>query len=123
MIHADFLPENLMVKGDDIQLIDFDDSGFGWHLFEFATSLFFDLGEDYFDEVFAAMVRGYRKHRELPDAHLELMPVFFMARAFTYLGWMHTRSETETAQQMAPVIIEGACELAESLLTGASRPT
>ena len=116
MIHADFLPENLMVKGDDIQLIDFDDSGFGWHLFEFATSLFFDLGEDHFDEVFAAMVRGYRKHRDLPDAHLELMPVFFMARAFTYLGWAHTRSETDTAQEMAPVVISGACELAESLL-------
>ncbi|MGI9286770.1 MAG: phosphotransferase enzyme family protein, partial [Pseudomonadales bacterium] len=81
LIHADFLPENLMVNGSDIQLIDFDDSGFGWHLFEFATSLFFDLGEDHFDTVFDAMVRGYRKHRELPDAHLELMPVFFMARA------------------------------------------
>jgi Ser/Thr protein kinase RdoA (MazF antagonist) len=116
MIHADFLPENLMVKGDEIQLIDFDDSGFGWHLFEFATSLFFDLGEDYFEEVFAAMVRGYRKHRELTDAHLELMPVFFMARGFTYLGWIHSRGETETAQEMAPIVISGACELAESLL-------
>ncbi len=116
MIHADFLPENLMVKGEQIQLIDFDDSGFGWHLFEFATSLFFDLGEDHFDAVFDAMVRGYRKHRELPDAHLDLMPVFFMARALTYLAWAHTRSETDTAQEMTPIIVAGACELAESLL-------
>jgi len=116
MIHADLLPENLMVQGDEINLIDFDDSGFGWHLFEFATSLFFDFGHDHFDAVFDAMVRGYRKHRELPDSHLALMPVFFMARAFTYLGWVHTRSETETAQLMTPLIVQGACELAETLL-------
>lgn len=120
MIHADLLPENLMVNGDEISLIDFDDSGFGWHLFEFATSLFFDLGEEYFDATFDAMVRGYRKHRDLPDSHLEMMPVFFMARAFTYLGWVYTRSEIDTAQQMAPAIIEGACELAEALLQDAT---
>ena len=32
MIHADFAPENLMVDGDGVRLIDFDDAGFGWHL-------------------------------------------------------------------------------------------
>jgi len=116
LIHADFLPENLMVSGDDINLIDFDDSGFGWHLFELATSLFFQLGQDHFDVVFNAMVEGYRKERKLPGSHLEMMPVFFMARAFTYLGWVHTRSETETAQEVTPLIVEGACELAEALL-------
>ena len=66
------------------------------------------------------MVTGYRRQRELPNSHLEMMPVFFMARALSYLGWAHTRSETETAQQMAPVIVEGACELAKALLAGES---
>lgn len=44
------------------------------------------------------------------------MPVFLTARAFTYLGWVHTRHETETAQVMMPFIVEGACELAHALL-------
>ncbi len=48
LIHADFAPENLMVHNDRIRLIDFDDSGFGWHLFEIVTSLYFHTGEDYF---------------------------------------------------------------------------
>ena len=30
-----------MVQGDRIKLIDFDDAGFGWHLFELATALYF----------------------------------------------------------------------------------
>jgi Ser/Thr protein kinase RdoA (MazF antagonist) len=47
LIHADFLPENLLVGKDGIRLIDFDDCGFGWHLFDLVTPLFFHLGEDH----------------------------------------------------------------------------
>ncbi len=36
LIHADFLPENVMVCRDELKLIDFDDCGYGWHLFELA---------------------------------------------------------------------------------------
>ncbi len=116
LIHADFLPENLLVSGDRIQLIDFDDAGFGWHLFDLATFLFSHLGESHFDRMQNAVIEGYRKKRALPDSHLDMMPVFLTARAFTYLGWVHTRHETETAQVMMPFIVEGACELAHALL-------
>src|SRR5581483_11640378 len=34
LIHADLVPENILVKGDQVRIIDFDDAGFGWHLFE-----------------------------------------------------------------------------------------
>ena len=44
MIHADFAPENILVDGDKLRLIDFDDAGFGWHLFELVTSLYFIQG-------------------------------------------------------------------------------
>lgn len=117
LIHADFLPENLLVTNGDVKLIDFDDSGFGWHLFEIATSLFFHLGEEYFDDVCSAMVSGYREHRTLPDDHLDLLPAFFLARGFTYLGWVHTRKETETARELTPMIVEGVCALAEDFLS------
>ncbi|MFT5132113.1 MAG: Ser/Thr protein kinase RdoA (MazF antagonist), partial [Gammaproteobacteria bacterium] len=36
MIHADIVPENVLVDGEHIRLIDFDDAGYGWHLFEMA---------------------------------------------------------------------------------------
>ena len=39
MIHADFVAENVLVDEGRVRLIDFDDAGFGWHLFELATSL------------------------------------------------------------------------------------
>ena len=117
MIHADFASENIMVDGDDVRLIDFDDAGFGWHLFELATALYFIRGEDYFDRACEALIRGYRKHRPLTDEDLEMLPLFFLARGTTYVGWVHTRSETDTARELTPMLVEMACELADDYLT------
>ena len=117
MIHADFAPENIMVEGDQLRLIDFDDAGFGWHLFELATSLYFILGESYFEQAKDALIEGYRAHRQLSDEQLELLPLFFLARGFTYIGWVHTRHETETARELTPMLLTAACELAEDYLS------
>jgi Ser/Thr protein kinase RdoA (MazF antagonist) len=117
LIHCDLLPENLLGSGDDIYLIDFDDAGYGWYLFEFATSLFFLLGEPYFDDVFDALVEGFRSERALPDEQLALLPAFFLLRALVYLGWAHTRSETDTAKEMTPMIVEVALEMAEAFIS------
>ncbi len=117
MIHADFAPENIMVDGEQMRLIDFDDAGFGWHLFELVTSLFFIMGEPFFDQAQDGLIKGYRRHRHLADDQLELLPLFFLARAFTYVGWVHTRHETETAQQLTPMLLTAACELADDYLS------
>ncbi len=117
MIHADFAPENLLVEGDQVRLIDFDDCGFGWHLFELVTSLYFIQGEPYFDRAQEALIAGYRAHRQLSDQQLEGLPLFFLARAFTYVGWVHTRHETETARELTPMLLRAACELAEDYLS------
>ncbi len=116
LIHADFLAENLLKNEDGICLIDFDDAGFGWHLFDIATTLFFHLGESYFDDASGALLEGYRSRRDLPDEHLELLPLFFLLRGITYLGWAHTRSETATAQEMTPTIIAAVDEMAREFL-------
>jgi Ser/Thr protein kinase RdoA (MazF antagonist) len=117
MIHADFALENIMVEGDQLRLIDFDDAGFGWHLFELATSLYFILGESYFEQAKDTLIEGYRAHRQLSDEQLELLPLFFLARGFTYIGWVHTRHETETARELTPMLLTAACELAEDYLS------
>ena len=117
MIHADFAPENIMVDGDMVRLIDFDDAGFGWHLFELVTSLYFIREEPYFDRARHALFDGYRVHRRLTDEQLELLPLFFLARGLTYVGWVHTRHETETAKELTPMLLEAACELVDEYLS------
>jgi len=116
LIHADLVAENLLVDGEDVRLIDFDDAGFGWHLFELATALYFESDAPHFDAAFEALVEGYRSVRDLPEAQLAHMPLFFAARSFTYLGWIHTRPETETARTLGQMLIDIACRAARRYL-------
>jgi Ser/Thr protein kinase RdoA (MazF antagonist) len=98
-------------------VIDFDDAGFGWHLFELATSLYFIADEGVLRAARDALIRGYRSERALSDAALERLPLFLAARGTTYLGWVHTRQGTETAKEMTPFLIERACAAADEYLT------
>ena len=112
LIHADFVPENLMLSGDTVRLLDFDDAGFGWHLFELATALYFIRTDANFTVARDALIEGYRAHRALPDEVLAKLPVFMMARGLTYLGWVHTREGTDVARELAPFVTDLACNLA-----------
>lgn len=118
LIHADFAPENLLVDGDRVRLLDFDDAGWGWHGFELATTLYFHYGQPYYEAIRDATVAGYRRERSLPDAELARLPMFLAARSTTYLGWVHTRSETETARELTPMLVELACTVAGHWLDG-----
>lgn len=118
LIHADFAPENLLVDGDRVRLLDFDDAGWGWHGFEIATTLYFHYGQPYYDAIREATIAGYRRERAFPDAELARLPMFLAARGFTYLGWVHTRSETETARELTPMLVELACTVAGHWLDG-----
>ena len=119
LIHADFAPENLLVDGSRVRLIDFDDAGFGWHLFELATSLYFVLDEPWSADAREALVEGYCSIRPLDEAELDRLPLFLLARSFTYVGWVHTRPDTETARELTPFLVENACALAENYLQDA----
>lgn len=116
LIHADIVPENILIDGERLCVIDFDDAGFGWHMFELATSLYFQLGEAYFGAIRDALIEGYRSVHALSDADLALLPLFLAARGTTYLGWVHTRPETETAREQTPMLIERACRAASEYL-------
>jgi Ser/Thr protein kinase RdoA (MazF antagonist) len=118
LIHADFCPENLLVDGSRIRLLDFDDAGFGWHLFEIATSLYFHSAEPHFPQLERAMLAGYRSVRPLPESESARLPLFYALRASTYLGWVHTRHETETAREMIPTLVQLACAASERYLEG-----
>ncbi len=118
LIHADPLPENFLRGADGaVRVIDFDDGGFGWLLFDFATALFFYVGEDCFDDLLAAMIDGYRRVRELPPEFERQLPLFLLLRGFSYLGWVHTRENSELAREITPMLVEGVSALAEDFIT------
>lgn len=120
LIHADFNLDNMLLDGDRVIPLDFDDCGFGWHLFDLATVWTIYHGSEIAEAIRAGVIEGYRRERALPDAELAHMPLFELGRAFSYLGWVHTRSETASAQALAPEVAELACTLAEDYLRRAA---
>jgi Ser/Thr protein kinase RdoA (MazF antagonist) len=117
VIHADFTPENILVREDELVLIDFDDFGEGWHLFELATILFFYRPDPRFVEFADAVMAGYRTQRTLDERQLRAWDGMLLARGLTYLGWAAARPHEETstfvAQDVAPVVLA----LAQDFLT------
>lgn len=95
LIHADLHPGNLLVTGGGLHAIDFDDSGFGWHLYEIAVALFNFQDTPGFDQLRDSLIAGYRSERPLVDEVLSLLPMFLLIRALALIGWADQRPEID----------------------------
>jgi Ser/Thr protein kinase RdoA (MazF antagonist) len=115
-IHADFTPENILTGDDGYVVIDFDDFGDGWHMFDLATALFFYQKHPRYRELADALLVGYRRVRPLRHEDEDQMDVFLLARGLTYLGWAATRPETDTAGFIAEEVVPLVVDQAEALL-------
>ncbi len=113
LIHADLVRENVLIAGDDIQLIDFDDGGFGFRLFDVATTLLANRGEPDFEVLQNALIAGYRTVRPLD---VSALPLFLMLRAFTYVGWVVSRLDEAGAEARSRRFCERAVSMAEAYL-------
>jgi Ser/Thr protein kinase RdoA (MazF antagonist) len=80
LIHADLVRENIIIDGDRLQFIDFDDGGFGFRLFDLATALIKNLGERDYPALRDALISGYREVRAIDIEALEL---FVLLRSAT----------------------------------------
>ena len=108
MIHADLHDENIFVTNDKMYLIDFDDAGFGWHLYDIAVALYTHaFGEDY-QTLQAAFLKGYRQHRPLSEDHIKLIPMFLHIRTRALIGWLTARPELKEAARLK-FLIDHAC--------------
>ena len=96
MIHADLHPGNLIRHQDGLHVIDFDDAGFGWYIYDFAVALLnFKDDENYHlyrDSLFA----GYVNHRPLPENLAPTLDLFYLIRNLAHIGWLVDRPELNT---------------------------
>ncbi|HDR9504342.1 phosphotransferase enzyme family protein [Burkholderia pyrrocinia] len=122
LVHADLVPDNLMETPSGLIVIDFDDCGYGWFLWDLVTAVFWHLGEPTYDSALRGYVAGYRSVRPLHDEDLSLIPFMLLIRALVYLGWMHTRKSTETARELTTHVIAISEQLARNILSSDKQP-
>jgi hypothetical protein len=58
LIHADLVRENVLVDGQELRMIDFDDGGWGFRMFDVATALFKNRHESGYDTLKTALLCG-----------------------------------------------------------------
>jgi Ser/Thr protein kinase RdoA (MazF antagonist) len=94
LIHSDLLPPNLLVRADgSVAAIDFDDTAYGWFLYDIAVALFEVSTDPRYDAFRAALVAGYRAERALTDDELARLPIFVLVRCLAEIGWFDSRLE------------------------------
>ena len=102
MIHADLHPGNLLVRGDDLAIIDFDDAAFGWRMYDIAVALTHQQAAPGFAAVRDAFLAGYREVRDLPETEAAQLPLFLLVRSLVQLGWLHERPEIDPGEWLEP---------------------
>jgi Ser/Thr protein kinase RdoA (MazF antagonist) len=121
LIHGDLRLQNLLVEGEDVHIIDFDDCGTSWFLYDLATaiSLLEDLPVAH--DLVDAWIEGYRALLPLTREDIEVIPTLIMMRRLQILSWFGSRAESELAQQWVSEYVPGAVSAAEDYLSGRPR--
>ena len=98
LIHADMRLANLLVEGDILKLLDFDDCAYSWHLFDLAASLSFIEARPDVPDLVAAWLEGYRAASmayPLEEADMAVIPSLIMMRRLQLTAWLATRHDSD----------------------------
>jgi len=117
LIHTDLGFENVLVSSDGAAVvIDFDDCGASWCVYELASALYPLQGTPAFDSRRELLAAGYRSITPLSDSDLAELPTFLMCRRLATLGWTFSRSDTPHAQRQRARRLAGSPAAARRFL-------
>jgi Ser/Thr protein kinase RdoA (MazF antagonist) len=120
LVHADLRMANLMIDpgdpGSPITVIDFDDSGWSWHLTDVGAVVSFIEDTPAAERIIADWLRGYLQVRDLPEEHLEMIPTMVMLRRIMLSAWIGTHFDADAAIPLADTFAGGTVDLARRYL-------
>lgn len=117
LIHADLRLANLLVENDRIAIIDFDDCGYGWYLFDLAAALSFLEERADVPELIASWIIGYRRIAQPPDDVIAEISTLIMLRRLQLLGWVaYQQQHLDFARAISQRFTSDTCRLADEYL-------
>jgi Ser/Thr protein kinase RdoA (MazF antagonist) len=117
LIHADMRLANLLIDENKTRLIDFDDCGFGWFLYDFAAAISFIEDDPRIPDMKAAWLEGYRSLRAISAEEEAEIDTFVMLRRMALLAWIGSHIEAPEPQALAPDFAERTAALGEAWLS------
>lgn len=116
LIHSDLRAANLLVDGEMLKVLDFDDCGFGWHLFDLAASFSFIEDRPEMAQWTEEWLEGYTGVLELEERDYEMIPTFLMARRIQLLAWITSHDDSEPVRVYEKGFAENTLRMAGEYL-------
>jgi Ser/Thr protein kinase RdoA (MazF antagonist) len=117
LVHADTRLANLLVHDGSVSVIDFDDAGFSWYLYDLGTTVSFFEHEPEVPALVASWLEGYAKAGRLPAADQAEIRTFIMFRRLLLVAWIGSHRAVDIAAELGAGYTQGSCDLAESYLS------
>lgn len=115
LIHTDLRTTNLIVHQGHTTILDFDDCGFGFPMWDLAGALSFIEAEAVVPHLVAAWLRGYGG---VDADDLATIPALIIMRRLQLVGWMNTRQGTPEHEQMVGVYVPETERIGADFLRG-----
>ncbi|MCP0886579.1 phosphotransferase [Ligilactobacillus sp. WILCCON 0076] len=80
MIHSDLRAANLLQKNHQITVLDFDDCGMGWFMYDLASVVAFTEHRPDIEQVLSELITGYTQVRPLTPEDIQELWTFIMMR-------------------------------------------
>jgi Ser/Thr protein kinase RdoA (MazF antagonist) len=117
LVHADTRLANLLVHDGSVSVIDFDDCGFSWYLYDLGTSVSFFEHSPEVPDLVDSWLTGYRRAGRLSAPDEAEIWTFIMFRRLLLLAWIGSHHSVDIAAELGAGYTQGSCELAESYLS------
>ena len=116
LVHADMRLANLLVNRAGTRLIDFDDCGHSWLMYDFAAAISFIEDNPQIPALKEAWIRGYRSVRDLSAKDEAEIDTFIMLRRMALLAWIGSHIEAPEPQELAPGFAATTARLGQAWL-------
>lgn len=100
LIHADLRLTNLLLKEQQIAVIDFDDCGMSWYMHDLAAAISFNEHHAAAPQWLEHWLKGYERIAHISDEEYALIPSLIMQRRIQMLAWNGSHAQTEMAQSL-----------------------
>jgi Ser/Thr protein kinase RdoA (MazF antagonist) len=117
LVHADLRLANLLVDGERLTVIDFDDCGCSWFMYDLACALTFNEAHPDVDGLIDAWVGGYREVEPLDKSDEAEIPTFLMLRRLLVSAYVGLRPDTDLARDLGEARFAAeSCSIGEKYL-------
>jgi Ser/Thr protein kinase RdoA (MazF antagonist) len=116
LAHCDLRLANLLLHDGEVKVIDFDDCGFGWYMYDAATAISFYEHLPEVPGLIEHWLEGYRTVRAVAREEEEEIPTFVMLRRLLLVAWVGSHAETDLARSLGVTYTDQTDDLCSAYL-------